>query len=630
MNYQMQLRKHFILLIHLSIVILFFTSFYLVNSATISKELIDESTISNQLDFSPSSKVEMTEEYLIHPPIFINHEENFTNLGYPITGGGTELNPFVIDKINISDITFSQNLIEIVDVAVHFKITNCLLIGGKNGITLKNLDSNAQIINNSIENGNLNGIEVIDSVNLSIMSNNIYDMKDNANGMILAEGSYNNTIFNNSIRNNHGYSLLLNDTSNNTITNNSIGYSNNYAILLSSLSETNLVKWNDLIENNVNVSSQVKDDSINNNTLIYNHWDDWIDPDSDHNGIVDNPYIIEGSAGNADPFPLVDRNCPLLLQDTDPEINPSSTSESNPISNPGLMPNPDLMTPLIVMVGILSVILPAYYLLNRKETYHQKKDVTTNKDITKPSASVDDVSKYPTFRKSNYRGEISPPDFSFEKQDTLNSQPISFEKPESSIKSLFYITLLVPIFWFFSQILYPPMLRRLSIDKVLNNPIRQEILLILKEKEIVHYISLHKTLNCGVSILLWHLQVLEDFGLIKHYNIRRNNVYFLSKARITEFKINLFCSIRHPKTMLVAHSFLEDESSLWTKNSLVENTGLSYKAVSYHCNRLEELGLLSYLKDSRSYFLVSDHKSNLEWLLQQNRIKFQKRYTEPS
>jgi len=36
-----------------------------------------------------------------------------------------------------------------------------------------------------------------------------------------------------------------------------------------------------------------------------NYWNDWTSPDSTGDGIVDNPYLIEGSAGSRDMYPLV-------------------------------------------------------------------------------------------------------------------------------------------------------------------------------------------------------------------------------------------------------------------------------------------------------------------------------------
>ena len=35
----------------------------------------------------------------------------------------------------------------------------------------------------------------------------------------------------------------------------------------------------------------------------YNYWHEWVTPDSNDDGIVDVPYIIEGVAENFDPFP---------------------------------------------------------------------------------------------------------------------------------------------------------------------------------------------------------------------------------------------------------------------------------------------------------------------------------------
>jgi nitrous oxidase accessory protein NosD len=82
----------------------------------------------------------------------------------------------------------------------------------------------------------------------------------------------------------------------------------------SSLSSSNIISNNTFVGNNGAGSTynqshiQAYDDGINNSwnsTDGYgNYWSDWTTPDANHDGIVDQPYTISGSAGAKDYHPL--------------------------------------------------------------------------------------------------------------------------------------------------------------------------------------------------------------------------------------------------------------------------------------------------------------------------------------
>jgi hypothetical protein len=57
-------------------------------------------------------------------------------------------------------------------------------------------------------------------------------------------------------------------------------------------------------------ASQVYDNSTEN-TFVFNHYSEWVTPDVENDGYVDLPYLINGSAQNQDPYPLVHPNPPL-------------------------------------------------------------------------------------------------------------------------------------------------------------------------------------------------------------------------------------------------------------------------------------------------------------------------------
>ncbi|UCG03244.1 MAG: right-handed parallel beta-helix repeat-containing protein [Candidatus Heimdallarchaeota archaeon] len=157
-----------------------------------------------------------------------------------------------------------------------------------------------QILNCTIRN-NFIGLYFFQATSSLCAKNLIYD--NTYDGIWFYSSSY-NTIVNNTIYDNNriGINLVLSSNSNN-IKNNKIYNNFGYGIDLETSSTDNNVSWNKFIGNNVG-GAQVKDYPTGN-SFTYNYWDDWTSPDTNHDGIVDNVYYIDGAAGNTDPYPLI-------------------------------------------------------------------------------------------------------------------------------------------------------------------------------------------------------------------------------------------------------------------------------------------------------------------------------------
>jgi hypothetical protein len=44
------------------------------------------------------------------------------------------------------------------------------------------------------------------------------------------------------------------------------------------------------------------------NSFSYNYWDDWTEPDNNNDGVVDEPYLLDGDINRYDEFPLTSPN----------------------------------------------------------------------------------------------------------------------------------------------------------------------------------------------------------------------------------------------------------------------------------------------------------------------------------
>ena len=134
-------------------------------------------------------------------------------------------------------------------------------------------------------------------------------------GLNISDGSgiylyycVNNTISGNTASNNNWNGIDLYCSNNNTISGNHLTYNTQYGIKLANNANNTIAYRNCFIQNGINAI----DDGYNNqwdNGAIGNYWDDYGHVDANNDGIGDTPYIISGTAGSQDNFPLME--CPL-------------------------------------------------------------------------------------------------------------------------------------------------------------------------------------------------------------------------------------------------------------------------------------------------------------------------------
>ncbi|MFX0087884.1 MAG: right-handed parallel beta-helix repeat-containing protein [Candidatus Hodarchaeota archaeon] len=324
-------------------------------------------------------------EFTSHDPIVIDGNDNFnvTVIYEGWKGNGTEVNPYIIDGLLIDN--DSEFLLKISNTDVFFQINNCEFRGGSYGLYLENV-SNGKILRNHFTNSSSNEINLRESYLNEIIDNQIVDFERNA---IDLEFSHNNTICNNFInQSGYMYGIYLYYADNNTFYNNtisncwaggvSIGTESDHNNFTSNLishqihgsgifvyptahnnsvtrntfyrnpgygieieGNHTIIEWNNFIDNffqNFRYFQQARDDG-GANTFRYNFWNDWLNvdvvpriigstlnPDNNSDGIIDNPYPIDGDTGNNDEYSLVfPESCFIDLLSYPVLINPQNS-----------------------------------------------------------------------------------------------------------------------------------------------------------------------------------------------------------------------------------------------------------------------------------------------------------------
>jgi len=307
-------------------------------------------------DYAPVKKARYA-----YANITIKSDSDFVSYGFP--GIGESFEPYVIEHYGI-DGGSAPASISVKNTTAHFEMVDCTLNTTKpvsppgmavtfsnvtNGDVVRttiNITDNKSIgiwlsqttgvnINNCTIGGNGTGIYAYNVTGLKVADCNMTDFNDTA--MYIRESRviivYNVTVnrsgqngisitFSNSvvIRDcdllyGGGYGVRIDNSRNITLMYNVFRNNTKYAVCIE-ISDYISVYQNWFYYNNgatsvYNASHvQAYDNGTNNkwNTTdgIGNYWSDWTSPDADNNGIVDNPYLIDGSAGARDYYPIAD------------------------------------------------------------------------------------------------------------------------------------------------------------------------------------------------------------------------------------------------------------------------------------------------------------------------------------
>ena len=171
------------------------------------------------------------------------------------------------------------------------------------GISLKS-NYNNNVSSNICKTNSFYGINV-DTSYYNVIGNNSCQT-NNYNGFYIY-GSGDNEVRDNYISSNFRQGAYIEKSNNNTFIRNCISNNHLHGILLESGTH-NRIYSNDFLSNNgggIQASGNGKENEWNG-CERGNYWTDWKQPDTNADRIVDIPYVIQGTGGGKDMYPLVD------------------------------------------------------------------------------------------------------------------------------------------------------------------------------------------------------------------------------------------------------------------------------------------------------------------------------------
>lgn len=146
---------------------------------------------------------------------------------------------------------------------------------------------------------------------------------------------------------------------------------------------------------------------------------------------------------------------------------------------------------------------------------------------------------------------------------------------------------------------------RLTLQEVLDNENRDKIIDLILENPGIHFNELLRKAELSPGNLVWHLDILKKYKIIKKERLENYIVYFPYHQKNPISNIDL--KLQKSELTLKVLEIIEKEPGIW--NSIITNKlKINRKTIQYHINKLMNLGLIYNEKtgSKKKLFLKSD------------------------
>ncbi len=150
---------------------------------------------------------------------------------------------------------------------------------------------------------------------------------------------------------------------------------------------------------------------------------------------------------------------------------------------------------------------------------------------------------------------------------------------------------------------------------VLTNETRQRIFNAIMAVPSMLANDLRVELGIGSKMLLWHLKMLLDFGLIKQVSLG-SKCLFAQCSTNDKDAIIFHILVKNTSMQIILQSL---ENKQISQSTLLELTPAKRTTLLYHITKLTELGILNQLEEAydKKYQISPDYKENVKNILEQ-------------
>ncbi len=208
--------------------------------------------------------------------------------------------------------------------------------------------------------------------------------------------------------------------------------------------------------------------------------------------------------------------------------------------------------------------------------------------------------------------------------------------------ALFFRKIISFLQWVFDQILkfgifiigsaYHVQNRQISEGQLLVNPARKAIIDYLEYLEAsgAHLREIKKAVGMGMGNLLWHLQILEEYGWVEKKKVGRYIVYIASEyADQFDYGLKMVeLNLRSKHAIPFLEFLVSYENIEWNISTISEETGINRKTVRNMLNILTKNQLIKKKKIANKEYIDPDYDEieNLLDILLKKRVYNEKQY----
>lgn len=137
---------------------------------------------------------------------------------------------------------------------------------------------------------------------------------------------------------------------------------------------------------------------------------------------------------------------------------------------------------------------------------------------------------------------------------------------------------------------------RLTMEEVLENENRTNIISAILEKPGIHFNALLREINISAGTLAWHLDILDTFKVIRKERVGQYLLYFsfLDSNPISK----LDSKLQKSRTTLEIMQIIKDNPGIY-QNQIAKRLDLDHKTVKYHLDKLKEVDIVISKKSGR-------------------------------
>ncbi|MEE9377682.1 MAG: hypothetical protein V3V33_06560 [Candidatus Lokiarchaeia archaeon] len=137
---------------------------------------------------------------------------------------------------------------------------------------------------------------------------------------------------------------------------------------------------------------------------------------------------------------------------------------------------------------------------------------------------------------------------------------------------------------------------RLSLDDVLENENRNKIIDLILNEPGIHFNELLRKTGLAAGNLVWHLDILITYKVIGKKRIGNFIAYFPYYQKNPISNVDL--KLQKSKLTLEVLEMIEKKPGIWN-NIITKKFKLDHKTIRYHLNKLNDLGLIIFIKEGR-------------------------------